>query len=249
MDTIIVEKKKYEQFDFGRLMFYTFLPAVLILLSYMFMLQFREYIAPFTSFMIIIFVVLIPVELGIILLHSYQEGKKLNLSSALQRHQKKSIKRMILPALLLAVVAALVFGIVSPLESAITGKYLFGWFPEYAKLADYLNHYQEFSRESLYATLVCYAIGNGILGPIVEELYFRGFLLSRMEKYGKLAPLFNAILFSLYHLFSPWEIITRIIGCVLYITYGYKKRNVIFGMLVHCIINTASVVMTIHAIL
>jgi hypothetical protein len=35
---------------------------------------------------------------------------------------------------------------------------------------------------------------NGVIGPVVEELYFRGFLLPRMEGLGRWAPLVNVTL-------------------------------------------------------
>ena len=46
---------------------------------------------------------------------------------------------------------------------------------------------------------------NGVAGPITEELYFRGHLLPRLERYGRWAPVINTALFAIYHFFSPWR--------------------------------------------
>ena len=59
---------------------------------------------------------------------------------------------------------------------------------------------------SWIVTLCAFFVLNGVIGPVVEELYFRGFLLPRMERLGRWAPLVNATLFSIYHFWSPWQI-------------------------------------------
>ncbi|WP_207212122.1 CPBP family intramembrane glutamic endopeptidase [Promicromonospora panici] len=45
----------------------------------------------------------------------------------------------------------------------------------------------------------------------MEELYFRGFLLPRLPQLGKWAPLFNTVLFSVYHFWAPWAVLSKII--------------------------------------
>ena len=84
---------------------------------------------------------------------------------------------------------------------------------------------------------------NGILGPIVEELYFRGYLLPRMESIGRWAPLINVSLFSLYHFWSPWQIVARILGYAPTVYAVRWKRNVYLGMVVHCSLNTIAVLL------
>lgn len=83
---------------------------------------------------------------------------------------------------------------------------------------------------------------NGLLGPFVEELYFRGFLLPRMERLGKLAPVVNTVLFSLYHFFTPWENITRILAILPFVSVVYYKKNIRIGMVVHLSLNTFSMI-------
>ena len=84
----------------------------------------------------------------------------------------------------------------------------------------------------------------------MEELYFRGYLLPRMEKYaGKWAPLLNTVLFSIYHFFSPWENLIRIAASYPLIHLVWKKRNIRFGMLVHIIVNTIGGIIALFMIL
>jgi membrane protease YdiL (CAAX protease family) len=78
---------------------------------------------------------------------------------------------------------------------------------------------------------------DGFSVPIVAELYFRGFLLPRMSRFGKFAPLINTILFSIYHLFTPWQIITRIIGITPMVYSVWINKDIKIGMIVHCMLN------------
>ena len=90
-------------------------------------------------------------------------------------------------------------------------------------------------------TLAAYLAINGLLGPIIEELYFRGYLLPRMERLGRWAPLVNVSLFSLYHFWSPWQVMARIVGLAPTVYAVRAKRSVYLGMVVHCTLNTLSV--------
>jgi membrane protease YdiL (CAAX protease family) len=53
---------------------------------------------------------------------------------------------------------------------------------------------------------------NAVAGPVVEEVYFRGYLLPRISRFGAWAPLINTVLFSVYHFFTPWQNVGRILG-------------------------------------
>lgn len=78
---------------------------------------------------------------------------------------------------------------------------------------------------------------NVFAGPMVEELYFRGYLLPRMTRYGRWAPLLNVTLFSLYHFWSPWSFLSRIAGVTPFAYAVWWKRNVYLGMAVHIALN------------
>lgn len=237
--------KKIKQLSVIKLLLLVFFPALLILGAYLWAIQFRATIPPFLSFMVIIFVVLIPSELGIILIFSKKEIGKLNLQSAFISQEKLSVKEIIGISIGLVVFAAMIFTFISPIESNFMFKTIFSKVPEYFKLADFFNHYENYSKGIVITSLVLYAIGDGILGPIVEELYFRGLIMPRINRFGKSTPIIVTLLFSAYHLFSPWEYITRVIACFPFIYCVYKKKNIYIGMVVHCTLNTVSIVMAI----
>jgi membrane protease YdiL (CAAX protease family) len=78
---------------------------------------------------------------------------------------------------------------------------------------------------------------DGIIGPVAEELFFRGYLLPRMGFLKKWAPVVNGTLFGLYHFWQPHNYLAIIaVGIVLsYIVW--KTKNVYVGIIVHCAMN------------
>ena len=111
------------------------------------------------------------------------------------------------------------------------------------------DHVGDYSREAWLVTLAAYLVLNGFAGPIVEELYFRGYLLPRMEWMGRWAPLVNVSLFSLYHFWSPWQIIGRILGFGPTVYAVRWKENVYLGMVVHCTLNTLGIILVAGLVL
>ena len=85
-------------------------------------------------------------------------------------------------------------------------------------------------------------------GPVVEELYFRGHLLPRIDRFGRGAPVLNAVLFSVYHLWTPWQNIGRILGLVPWIYTVWRKRSVALSMAVHISVNCIFLLLVLAAL-
>jgi len=85
---------------------------------------------------------------------------------------------------------------------------------------------------------------NGFALPIVEELYFRGHLLPRIDRFGKWAPLINICLFSLYHFWTPWQVISRIVLLLPWVYTVWHKRNILLIIITHCAANTLGWLLT-----
>ena len=73
--------------------------------------------------------------------------------------------------------------------------------------------------------------------PITEELYFRSFLLPRLPASPRWTPIWNTVLFSLYHFWLPWDVIGRILALLPVVYVVQWKRNVYVSILVHCLLN------------
>ena len=93
------------------------------------------------------------------------------------------------------------------------------------------------------ALLVIALAFNGVAGPITEELYFRGHLLPRLERYGRWAPVINTALFAIYHFFSPWRYPAIFLGFLPTTWMTWRKRSVAVSIAVHMTINIVTVLL------
>jgi hypothetical protein len=177
--------------------------------------------------------VLIPVELG----YLFYQGKKKTGYFTLQgiisyRNSIPWWQYIVWPIIIFIATGAIVT-LLKPVEAFLQERFFF-WMPDinYGLNGNY-------SRTTLIVTYSLVLLFIAILVPLVEELYFRGYLLPRMN--GKFAPLFHTFLFAAQHVFTPWMIITRTLG-VLPLVFGVKKKNIYIGIIVHIMVNTLNVV-------
>lgn len=185
-------------------------------------------------------VVLIPFELGYILYKARRKNKSFSLNGIVLYRQKLPLWQyfaLIPPFLAWALVAY--FLIAPPMQGSLKDEY-FSWLPAWFFL-DY--NLAQCSKSVLLATWVMGVLFNGIAGPIVEELYFRGYLLPRISRLKFWAPLLNVLLFSVYHFFSPWRNLERILA-LLPGTYIIQwKKNIYLGIIPHCLLNTTGMLL------
>ena len=67
-----------------------------------------------------------------------------------------------------------------------------------------------------------------------------------MKKLRFWAPLFGAVLFVVYHFWSPWLIPIRLLAILPMVYFVWWKRNIYIGIISHCILNLMSdVILTI----
>ena len=86
-------------------------------------------------------------------------------------------------------------------------------------------------------TLGVALFSSGLIAPIIEELYFRGFLLPRIDRLGVWAVLLNVSLFAIHHLWTPLVNPGRILAWFPIIILVWRKQNIYIGFCVHLITN------------
>jgi len=207
------------------------------------------------GFTLSLLITIVPIQLGILFYEGKKQNGKLSLKGVIGYTEKSSIKDYLIYIPLILVYSVLLFAVVSPMFTPVITDALFAWYPQEYNLQTVMANVMAnpgvlSGYQGAYLLLVLYIIINGILGPFVEELYFRGYLLPRMDGYAKKwAPALNIVLFSLYHYFSPWENPIRIIA---FLPLGYivwKKRNIRFSIWVHILLNTSSGILILTQIL
>jgi hypothetical protein len=214
---------------------YHLLPGILIGVFYFLVRQPIEnlgYPSVMGLIMAIIFI-LIPFELGFLLYQAKKTNGTYSLKGIISYTNPIPWWQLIFWVVLVFLLTGVIFTFLKPLESFFQSK-LFFWIPQLNSGLD-----GEYSKQVLIFTYSMFFLFVAFLGPLVEELYFRGYLLPRMK--GKSGPLLHSFLFAAYHVFTPWMIITRTIG-LLPLIYAVKHKNIYIGIIVHILLNTIDVV-------
>ena len=180
--------------------------------------------------------VLIPFELGVPLLIERREGRPTRLADVFLFRNPVPTWQMGLLIVGSLLWAGLVFAVagsalVDPIREA-----LFSWFPERYDLAYYALS-GAYSRSVKIWTWGLGIVFTVFLGPIVEEFYFRSYLLPQMPDLGAWAPVVGAFLFALYHFWSPWQVVVRLVAILPMVYAVWWKKNVWIGVGAHCLLN------------
>lgn len=189
---------------------------------------------PVLAFFIAVLLVIVPWELGFVVWAGRRAGGGWLAAIPYREPLSRSGWVIVFPAVF--VLSLVGFLVLSLLDPAILDA-VFSWLPSwYVELVP-VDNVAAYSDGAWTVTLIVYAVMNVFVGPGVEELYFRGYLLPQMSQMGRWAPFVNSVLFSLYHFWSPWSFLTRVVG-VTPLAYGvWWKRNIYLGMAVHMLLN------------
>ena len=188
------------------------------------------------TFLLSMIFIQIPFELGYLILQNKKNSNKISIFKLVDYRKIINLKSYLLiciPSFLWLVLILVLLS--SRIDSIIINKFFY-WMPKFLTCGG-LNS-TDYSRLFLITVSFFSVVFNGILSPFVEELYFRGYLLPRIDRFGVVAPILNTTLFSIYHFFSPWQIPARIIALLPLIIGVWKKRNIKISILVHCGANT-----------
>jgi membrane protease YdiL (CAAX protease family) len=177
--------------------------------------------------------ILIPVELGYLLYQGKKKTGRFTLQGIISYRNSIPWWQYLVWVSIIVVATGAIFTLLKPAEVFLQER-LFFWVPDINYGLD-----GNYSRKALIVTYSMFFIFGAVLSPLVEELYFRGYLLPRTK--GKFATLFHSFLFAAQHVLEPWRIITRTLG-LLPLVFGVKKKNIYIGIIVHILVNMLDVV-------
>ncbi len=230
-----------EQHALGKSVFLHLFPGFVFTVIYVFGVRYTvgNAVPPLFIFLMAGMSFLIPFELGFLLYQAKKRNRSFSLKGIVGfRNKIPKWQYIALPVLLLGWIFVVAMVVNPPLEKTIIGRF-FSWVPKFYFLESLVDQMNQYSKSLLVVSAVLGALLNGIFGPVVEELYFRGYLLPRISRVGWWAPLLNSVLFSLYHFFTPWQNPLRIVALTpLFYTVWWRK-NIYLGILVHCLMNLA----------
>lgn len=224
------------------------LPGVLLLVWFVIAGPLTERLgAPaFLALMVGAGVIIIPFELGYLLYRGWQRNGKLSLEGVVLYREPMPLWQY---AVLVPIgVAWMIFAffVVAPPTNSYLIERFFTWLPDW--YFGFSQSPDQYSQAILLLAAFLALVLNGLVAPVVEELYFRGYLLPRLSWMPRWAPVVSGLLFSLYHFFTPWEQLPRLL---VVIPLGYvmqRSRNIYWGMIVHCTFNTLCMVMLLLSV-
>lgn len=214
-----------------------FVPPLILVSIYIATIRLREFVPPMLCFVLISLFVLVPLEIFVLLKMNQKEMGKIGIECALTYNQKLPKGKAVLLVILLFCVAGIASKFISTWESSLIMPVINKHVPDYFIINDFVNQLDLYPRKLIVTTVVLFVIANSIVLPIVEELFFNGYMLPRLQRFKAFAPVIVTVVFSLYHFWSPWQNITRIIGVFPYVYVVWKKKNIYLGIIVHCLCN------------
>lgn len=178
--------------------------------------------------------VLTPLEMGILVYLSRKNNQRL-FDGFLAYLQPLPVGQYLIWVLIIVISTGLIITLFTPLTDLLLG--LFSWMPDEFRLDMGLSG--EYSKSILILTYGWVLIFVVLIGPIVEEFYFRGFLLPRMpKKLRAWTPLIHSFLFAIYHTWTPWMAVARTAGLLPFVYIVKQKRNLWLGVIAHCLLNS-----------
>jgi membrane protease YdiL (CAAX protease family) len=193
----------------------------------------------FTAYLALLITIpafLVPTQIGVMLLWSVRFTGRRSLSEAIGYRRKGTVVEYVVLPLLLFLCCGVLSIVFSPITQYLQA-HLSAWFPAWATQEALINGVTSCAPIQRNITLLL----SGFVAPVTDELYFRGFLLPRMERWGWAAPVVNSLLFAVYHFYFP-ENMAIIFVAFLPIAYVVRsKKNWAIGAVVHIMFNLWSV--------
>jgi len=234
--TANANQNQMEQHSLGKSIILHLLPAVIWIIVYIPLVRItsEKGIPTMLIMLITATFTLFSFQLGYLYYLGKKKNGKLSLQGVVLYREKMPWWQYILLGVL--IVAWMMFVLIAGWEiNQFLRTLFFSWIPDWYYLSRGSVEQNTPIIEITMAVLSLLIFG--IIGPIAEELYFRGYLLPRLSKFGKWAPLLNVVLFNLYHFWHLHLLIISIIALLPMVYIVWWKRNVYLSIIVHCSIN------------
>jgi membrane protease YdiL (CAAX protease family) len=177
---------------------------------------------PLLAFLLAVALVDLPVLLGVMLVAGKRRNGRYSLEGVVLYRGKVSWITFALVFVGAFAAVYVLMMLVSPL-SGVLAESAFSWLPEWMFLEEQ-TQYQAYTRNVLAVAFVLQLALTGLALPWVEELYFRGYLLPRLSRYGKWAPFLGGLFFALYHVWQWFSFPTLfVLGTALAFVVWWKR--------------------------
>ena len=200
----------------------------------------RHGLTAYLAELIAIPVCLAPLLAGIVRFWSRRPNEAGSILGALTYREPGSVRDYVMWPILLYVCWGLCSLVILPLVGRLE-TWGFGWFPSQLHTTALLGGVAASGAAQRHVTFVLAILLSGGLAPLVEEAYFRGFLLPRMQHWGRMAPVANALLFGIYHFFTPWNLPAVFVAFLPVAFVVQARKNFRISLVVHVLFNLTGV--------
>src|ERR671910_384802 len=184
--------------------------------------------------------VIAPVQLGLLSAHRRRRPDE----PAVMLRARLPLPRLLGWAGLEVGLAGIAFLATAPLKRLLTDSVFAGWPDAWAVRPGTETGYSD---TALIVTAALLLAGTVLVAPVVEELYFRGYLLPRMPRQlGRWTPLAHVALFAAYHLWAPWMVPTRILAVLPLAYIALRTRDVRVGIIAHVLLNATDLILLLE---
>jgi membrane protease YdiL (CAAX protease family) len=181
--------------------------------------------------------VLTPIEVGLLVRAAGGEVRRLPEILSFTRKLPLRLYLMLLPSL-----AAMGLGLVlvlAPLERGILDGYPASWLLPADSDA--------FPAPTMVAVLLCTLLVDGLIRPVVEELYFRAYLFPRLPVRGGLAVVLSAALFSAQHYWRPEQFVVILVAQLVLTAVTVRLDSVRVSIALRCLANSLGILLALAA--
>ena len=195
---------------------------------------------------LMVVVAMVPAQIGFLLYTARKTTNSYNIFKLTPYFEKSKPYEYAIFIVVMILWALGVQALLTPFEHGIRDS-LFAFVPESFVLRS--PDYTLTPKALLVFAASFEVLTNGFLAPVTEELYFRGYLLPRINATPFASVIVSAVLFSLYHFFSPWYFFSRVLMMIPMYFWAVKRRNIRFTIMAHIIANVFTSVSFLLSIL
>ncbi|WP_112135343.1 CPBP family intramembrane glutamic endopeptidase [Glycomyces dulcitolivorans] len=186
----------------------------------------------FAAWTIALIIVLFPLMFGLLWLGKQKTGKYTMDGVVNYRGKPFSRGKITLIGIGFLLYMTIVSLSLAPLDTW-TYDHLFTWVTFESSGSSGTSYLDSYDKDLVLITLLFCGPFTGFLLPLIEEYYFRGFLLSRLPQLGRWAPLFNTVLFSIYHFWAIWTVPSKIIFLLPGVWFVWGKKDIRASIWMH----------------
>jgi membrane protease YdiL (CAAX protease family) len=104
------------------------------------------------------------------------------------------------------------------------------------------------ARPSSRQQIVVFLLVGGVLGPITEEIFFRGIIYGFLRQWGAVfAVIISTLIFVFTHPAAGSIPVTQLVGGIVFAVAYEKEQNLMVPITIHCLGNLAIFSLTIFS--